>query len=243
MAAFNPRISGATIVSRVLKSIGLPVPSSPAGATDAISVQIWALLTELGQELMSLYDWQIKSKTLVIVTDPLITQYALPDDFVRFVDDTDWNMTARIPLMFVNPVQWAELKARNLGGTTLWLQYRINNNKLELYYSPSAAQTFNLQYLSRGWVQDGSVPTTFKDTMENDSDICLFDPRLIVSMLRFRWRQAKGFNTTDLEEQYKHALIQAQNDDVPGQDLNLSVRGDMYPYLNYYNIPDTGYGH
>ncbi len=242
MAAYNPRISGYTCVQRVLRTIGLPVPVSAAGATDAVSVQIWSLLTELGQELMELFDWQMRTKTLVITTAPGVLTYALPDDLVRLVDSTGWNMTAQIPM--IGPMtsqQWALLKARELGGTDLRLQYRVNDGKIELYYSPSEPATLNFQYISRGWVQDASDPMIFKDTVEADGDIVLFEPRLIVAMLRFRWRQAKGFETSALEREFKQALEVAKNNDTPADDLRMSY-GSQFPYLGYFNMPDTGYG-
>jgi hypothetical protein len=227
----------------VLSAIGLPVPTSVAGSTDQVSIQLWSLLTELGQELLSEHQWQFKTKTYIINTDPLTKLYDLPIDFVRFIDDTAWNRTARLPL--VGPMteqQWSLLVARQLGGTTFQLQYRINNNQLELYYSPPDPNTLALSYVSRGWVQDGSDPSIFKDTMEADGDICLYDPRLIVSFLRFRFRRAKGFNTTDLEMEYNTALENAKNADSPGQTLNLSYSGQNDGYLGYKNMPDTGYG-
>lgn len=243
MAANNRFITGYEIVRRALSVIGLPVPVSVAGSTDAVAVQCWALLTELGQELLNDHQWQLKTKTFTIVTDPLVKLYDLPVDFVRFVDNTDWNNTARLPL--VGPMteqQWALLVARQLGGTTFQLQYRLNQDQLELYYSPSTPNTLSLTYISRGWVQDGSDPLLFKDMMEQDSDICLFDPRLIISMLRFRYRRAKGFDTTDLEQEFNDALVNAQNNDSPAQTLNLSYMGRDDGYLGYKNMPDTGYG-
>jgi hypothetical protein len=242
MAAFNRQITGMEIVTRVLKAIGLPVPATIAGSTDATTVQLWSLLTELGQELLDAHSWQFKTKSLEIVTSPGVTVYDIPEDFERFVDSTAWNNTARIPMAGpMTEQQWAMLIARNLGGTTYQLQYRLNQGKLELYHSPSEANTLSLTYISRGWVQDGEDPLIFKDWMEKDSDICQYTPRLIVSMLRFRWRRAKGFDTTDLEREYIMAFDYAANADTPGQDLHLSSDG-AYPYLGYYNIPDTNYG-
>lgn len=242
MADINRQITGYEVVKRVLQAIGLPVPATVAGSTDALAVQMWSLLTELGQELLDEYSWQFKTKTYTIVTDPLIKTYDLPEDFESFIDATAWNATARIPLAGpMTEQQWAMLIARQLGGTTFQLQYRINQSKLELYYSPSEPNTITVTYKSRGWVQSGTDPLIFKDYMELDTDICQYSPRLIVSMLRFRWRRAKGFDTTDLEQEYIKALDFAKNADVPGQDLKLSYGGD-YPYLGYYNIPDTNYG-
>lgn len=243
MPANNRQITGYTICKRVLSAIGLPVPASIAGSTDQMSVQMWSLLTELGQELLNAHQWQFKTKTFTLTTIPGVTVYDLPVDFVRFIDDTAWNRTARLPL--VGPMteqQWALLVARQLGGTTFQLQYRINNNQVELYYSPSDPNTLAMTYVSRGWVRDSTDTTMFKDTMEQDADICLYDPRLIVAMLRFRFRRAKGFNTTDLEQEYNTALEDAKNADSPGLTLDLSYNGNNDGYLGYKNMPDTGYG-
>jgi len=246
VADYNSRISGYEIVKRVLRVVGLPVPQSVAGATDAVSVQIWQLLTELGQELLDEYQWQFRTRVFSVTTDPLIKTYDLPTDFDRFIDSTGWNNTARIPL--IGPMteqQWALLIARQLGGTTLRLQYRINQNKLELYYSPSQPNDLAMTYIGRGWVQDATDPLKYKDTMEADGDICMYDPRLIVSMLRFRWRRAKGFDTTDLEQEFINALMNAKSKDTPGVDLPLSQGRNgpgQFPYLGYFNMPDTGYG-
>lgn len=242
MPDFNRFITGQQIVERALKVIGLTVPTSISGATDATSVQIWALLTELGQELLDEFQWEFRTKTYTFATASPTLVYDLPTDFQRFIDATGWNGTARIPLIGPMTAQeWALLQARQLGGTTLRLQFIIRNNQIEFYFVPDDANTININYIGRGWVQDAAVPTTFKDTLVNDADVVLYDPRLIVSMLRFRWRRLKGFDTTDLEQEYNNALINAKNNDTPGRDLQLS-RANRYPYIGNFNLPDTGIG-
>lgn len=242
MAANNRTQTGFQIVQRVLRAIGLPVPVSVASATDTLSVQIWSLLTELGQELLGMHQWTFKEKVFTITTDGVSLIYDLPDDFVRFVDQTGWNNTSRLPLQGpLTAQEWALLTARNLGGTTIALQYKLFNGKVQFYYVPTAANTVQMTYVSRGWVQDSVDPLIFKDTMEADADICLYDPRLMVAMLRWRWRRAKGFNTTDLEQEFITAFTNATNADSPGRALNLS--GTLnYPYIDLRNVPDTGIG-
>lgn len=240
MPANNRTQTGFQIVQRVLRAIGLPVPTSAAGATDTLSVQIWSLLTELGQELLNEHEWSFKTKTFTITTDGSLL-YDLPDDFVRLIADTGWNNTSQIPVGGpISPQAWSYITARNLG-TTVQLLWRQVNDQIEFFSVPSTPQTVQFQYISRGWVQDKDNAATFKDTMENDADICLYEPRLMVAMLRFRWRRAKGFNTTDLEMEYKRALENARNNDSPGQTLFLSGAPN-FPYLGDQNIPDTGYG-
>lgn len=242
MPANNRTQTGFQIVQRTLRAIGLPVPVSISGATDTLSVQIWSLLTELGQELLNEHQWTFKEKVFTINTVSGTLLYDLPADFVRFVDSTGWNNTSRLPLQGpLTAQEFALLTARNLGGTTIALQYRLFNGQVQFYYVPVTANVVQMTYVSRGWVQDATTSTTFKDTMEADADICLYDPRLMVAMLRWRWRRAKGFNTTDLELEYRTAFNAATNADSPGRDLNLS--GTLnYPYIDLRNVPDTGIG-
>lgn len=242
MADFNRQITGYQIVKRALTVTGVPVPTSVAGSTDAIAIQAWALLTELGQEALSDFDWQVKTKTWTITTIPGTKLYDFPEDLDKVIDQTAWNNTSRLPIIGPMTAQeWAYLVARQMGGTTLQLQWRFAGDQLELYYSPSTPCTINFTYISRGWVKDATTGN-FKDTMEADADICLLDPRMMIAMLRFRWRRAKGFDTTDLEREYEIAKSAAQNADVPGRDLSLSNMGWGDQYLGFKNIPDTGYG-
>ena len=242
MAANNRTQTGYQICQRVLRAIGLPVPTSMSSSTDTLAVQMWSLLTELGQELLAEHQWTFKEKVFTITTVPGTLIYDFPVDFQRFIDATGWNNTNRLPLQGpLTAQEWALLTARNLGGTTIALQFKIFNGKVQFYYVPTTACTVQITYVSRGWVQDALDPLVFKDTMENDADICLYDPRLMVAMLRWRWRRAKGFNTTDLEEEFVKAFTAATNADEPGRDLKLSWDGN-YPYIDLRNVPDTGIG-
>lgn len=242
MADFNRQLTGYLIVKRVLQAIGLPVPPAVAGATDTLSVQMWSLLTDCGQELLEKYQWQFRKRIFTITTVPGTKNYDLPADFDRFVDNTEWNATARIPALGpMTDQEMALLEARQLGGTTLRLQYVVRNNQIQFYYVPTTPNTINFTYISRGWVIDAVTPTTFKDEMQADGDKCLYDPELIISLLRLRWREAKGFDVSDLLERYNQALESAKNNDTPGRDLMLS-RSNGYPYIGNFNLPDTGIG-
>lgn len=238
MSNFVRYDTAGNIVKRVLGSLSLPVPTEVSSATDATSKQMWTLLTECGQDLLR-HNWQILTRTQSITTTAE-TEYALPTDFERYIDETGWNNTGRLPLIGpLSSQQWRLLQARQLGGTTIRLQYVIEGDLIKLYQAPTPAQTLTLEYISRGWVRDANDPDEYKDHPESDADIVLYRPRLMVAYLKQAWRMAKGFASTDQE--YREALDDALYNDVSKSSLMLSSRA-QYPYLGYQNMPDTGYG-
>lgn len=242
MPDFNRRDTAGNICKAVLSVLGLPVPQVVSQATDSTSKQIWALLTECGQDLLDKHEWQFFNRTHQFNTIPGTLIYDLPSDFQNYIDSTGWNNTARIPL--IGPLtdqQWRLLQARQLGGTTLRMQYVIAADKVEFYFVPDTPQTIAIEYKGRGWVRNGTNPLIFRDYIETDSDLVLYDRRLMITYLKYRWREVKGFDSTNDREAYEDALDNAKYNDKPKVDLRISGAAG-YPYLGYLNMPDTGYG-
>lgn len=241
MTDFNRRITVNEVIRRALGTMGLVKPANVSDATDATTRQMLDLLTECGQELIGEYDWQDLVKTHTFTTTSELL-YDLPTDWERFIDDTGWNNTGRIPLLGpMNPQQWRMLQARQLGGTTLRLQYIIREDKFNLYFVPNPAQEIAIDYISRGWVIDGTDSSVRRDYPLNSSDIVVYSPRVIVPLLKWKWRDAKGFDTTSAKKEYEDALKVAKYSDKPHTALPLSGRS-QFPYLGYINMPDTGLG-
>jgi hypothetical protein len=133
------------------------------------------------------------------------------------------------------------LQARNLGGNTIAVVYRMRGGKLELFFSPSASENLKLSYTSRAWVRDASDPLVFRDYVKNDADVVLFDPELMEAALKLRFLIAKGFDTNAAQSEYDDALEAAQNADSDAP--VLSPTPYEYPLLSpAFNLPDTGYG-
>lgn len=242
MADFNRYITANETIRRVCANLALPTALSASGSTDALIRQLWALLTEVGQEIIDEHEWQIINKTYeFVIQDPTLV-YPLPPDLQQFIDASGWNITSRIPL--IGPLttqQWQLLQARQLGGTTLRLQYIIEEGQFKVYWAPSDPNTVSIAYQSRGWVQDGTTSTIYRDFVQADNDIVLFDPRMVVSKLILEWKKKKGFATDNDQEAYDKALSNAKYNDKPKLDLNTSG-SSSYPYLGYLNMPDTNFG-
>ena len=81
------------ILNRVAAEVGLTPVADPFSSADASFVQLTHLLNTAGEELAVLYDWQNLRREHNITTTAVDTgtDYALPTDFSRIVDNTAWN--------------------------------------------------------------------------------------------------------------------------------------------------------
>jgi hypothetical protein len=241
VANFSRNITGQEAVSTVMATLGLAVPGVIAGSTDRTAQQMWALATEVGQQLLDEDDWQILSKEFTINTVAGVVDYPLPDDFNTFFNDASWNRTQRLPVLgSLSQGEWQMLKARNLGGTTFAMMYIITDNTVKFYSVGDGGQTVVIPYRSRAWAVSNDRLTP-RDSLQFNDDFVLYDPQLFKAGLKVAWMTTKGFNTEAATSEYNRILAAAKAKDSPARTLSLARRAG-YPYLGYINIPDTNYG-
>jgi hypothetical protein len=234
--------TGYQIVKRTLAVLGLPVPNTIAGSPDALNIQIWALATEVGQELVGKHTWQFLNRTYEFDTVPGQLQYDLPADFNRLIADTGWNTATNLPILGpANDEQWAALSYDSMAKATFRTIFRMNGNKIQLQTVPEEPQRLAIAYRSNGWAQAATDPTVFRNWLEDDGDSILFGDQLFASFLRLKWRETKGFDSSAAERDYNNALSAAKNADSPGQSINITARRGS-GLIGLGNLPETGYG-
>lgn len=223
-----------------MKSMGLPAPASVSSSLDPTAVQLWALASEVGQQLLTDYIWQFLDAEFTITTVIGTPNYALPADWGGFTPDASWNRTTRMPLSGqILDHEWQAMKAISSVGTLFSVLYRIENNEVVFYNSPTAVQTIIMPYTSRGWVK--TIAGTRRDNLTADDDTVLYDSQLFKERLKLKWREEKGFDTTRQQEIADDCLESAQGMDSPGRTLSLVPRSGIQ-YLSIFNIPNTGIG-
>ena len=241
---FTKYLTVSSLMTRVMGELGLTTPAAFNGSTDLTVTQILKFLTSAGQDLCTMTDWQYLHKEWTQVLTPGTFSYALPTDWNGFVSGAMWDNTSRWPVLGpLTPQIWRMMKARLVGGTNISLQYRIIGNLVTFLQSPPA-DTIVSDYYSRGWIIDGvQVPpgTIFRDNVANDSDTLLFDASLLTPMIKYRWRNAKGFDTTSDSDEFQAAWDIVVGRDSPAATLSIGNRS-TYPFLGYANMPDTNYG-
>jgi hypothetical protein len=85
-------------------------------------------------------------------------------------------------------------------------------------------------------VQDGSTGA-LKPDFTQDSDIALFDHRLLVYGTKYKWQQSIGADTTASLANFNRALEFAKGSDSPAQRLSI-FGATTVPMLSPANLPD-----
>lgn len=167
--------------------------------------------------------------------------YPVPADFVTFINDTQWDrgnhwrlqgpaspqedQWLRSGIVTTGPRRWFRQVGRGLDVFRLWPPPGTNDVPGPLSY----------EYLSKYWAMDsGAVP---KARFSADSDTCIWDDRLLVEGIKWRFFAAKGF---DYSSQF--ALWQRQLDVAMARDggaATLSMTRRRFPiFLSPANVAD-----
>ena len=246
--AVNRFITNNDVINRVAVEVGLSPVTDVFATEDPAFRQLGYLLTTSLQELMQLYPWQILTRTFNFVTEEgQKGELDLPDDFAYMIDQTGWERSENVPLLGpLSPQTFTYLLGRDLVSSTIYASFRFDQNKLIIFPGDPmpAGLDINFEYISRNLISvAGSDPPEWKDEADSPGDFPLFPPHLITRLLKARFLEAKGFDSTKAEDSFWQAFYSWSGKDNSAPILRVGNYGRGYPYLNMWrNTPDTGYG-
>lgn len=167
------------------------------------------------------------------------TNYAMPADFQRMVNKTQYNKSNRWSVIGPKDAQeWQWLKASYVT-TGPRMRFRIAGNKFTVWPAPTSNVILGFEYQSGSWViaDDG----TYKQKFTADTDTSLFPDRLLVLGTKLKYFQIKGFDTSALQADFARELSKFKAQDAGADTLSLAPK---YPniLLTQNNLPDTGFG-
>lgn len=226
-----------SIIESSLQELGLPLPPSVVTADDQISFQALGLLNALGDELVRLHDWQFLEEAYTFLGDGVTTEFPIPSNFGRIVNQTQWSATDKRPMTGPLSAQqwgWCQYGIVSVG---VFFRYRILGNKFAMFPAPGPGTELAFFYISRNWVQDGVVPATFKDRITNPSDVPQFDRRLLVCGLKVKLWAAKGFDTTSLMGEWT-TMLEVEKSQNQGASVISLGRSSNFFLIDGRNIPD-----
>lgn len=229
------------IINLAASEVGLTPVASPIGSTDPAFLQLTQLLTSAGRELLALHNWQRLTKEATFTTTTA-AEYDLPSDFGYMIDQSHWDRSNSLPLAGPLSAQdWQYLLGSDSAASSIYVSFRVAEGVLKILPDPAPAGVdVAYEYVSRNWVVENNG-TTFKDLVENDSDVVLYESSVIVKFLKLRFLEAKGFDTTAATNQFGSVFMQWTGKDISAPVLNMARRSS-FPYLSERNIPDTGFG-
>ena len=96
---------------------GLSPPTNPFTLTDPLFLQSVSLLKSAGRDMVRDFEWPQLRVRYNFATTPSVAEYAMPEDFDRWVNETQWNTSSRLPLGGpVPPNGWELLQVFNVVG-------------------------------------------------------------------------------------------------------------------------------
>jgi len=203
-------------------------------------------VNQAGTDLLGMHDWQSLHRTYSI---PIIADFPgqssklfpLPEDFLMFYDQTQWNNSQQLPMIGpVLPQDWQRVTVRTADFVTRLL-WRVREGQWEIKSPPEVAQTVSMEYISQGYVQDQDDATLFKNYADKNGDLFLIDEYLIYYLAKAKWLEVKGFDSAAAMRDFQVAFEQRFTQEQGAPVLSL-INRTGYRYLDYWNIPDTNFG-
>jgi hypothetical protein len=173
------------------------------------------------------------------------SDYALPADFQRPIDNTLWDRSRfwsmRGPL---SPQQWQLYKSSVIGRASLQRRFRFRTVAGQNVISVDPVPTDNgapliLEYVSNGWCK--SAGGVVQNAWAADSDVEILDEYLIRLGLRWRMLRRLGMSYADELDEYERAVTKAMAQDGGAAILDLAPP-DHLALIGPWNLPETGFG-
>lgn len=224
------------IIQTVAAELNLPVPQGAVSATDQSVIKLVALARATCDDLLAEYDWQQLQRTYTFSSVDGVDSYSLPSDIERFINGTFYDRTSRWPLPGpISPNVWQSFKASQVSSP--FESFRVYGDKLWLTPAPgSTTYTFAFEYVSNQYVKDGTTGVTKADFTQ-DSDVCLFDHRLLVYGVKLKFLASIGMDTAEALTSFNRAFEFAKGSDAPAPRLSLGPAAS-FPFLSTANYPD-----
>jgi hypothetical protein len=238
-----------TIINDAALEVGLIPVTDPFSSQDEAFIQLRGLLTGAGRELVDMHNWTILVADYSVVTAGGDTgDYPLPTDFNRMINQTGWDQSNNLPIGGPLSAQdWTYLKGRDLASTTIYASFRLEDGIFRVFpQPPPAGIDITFEYISGNWVQEVSQtrkPPGVKDRPTTGTDIILFQPIMMVKMLKMQFLAAKGFDNSAAVGEFMRLFQARTGQDAGASILSASNRNSSFPYLDSFrNVGNTGFG-
>ena len=167
--------------------------------------------------------------------------YDMPSDYDRPIDRTHWDKSKHWEMLGPETAQqWEWLKSGFIA-TGPRIRFRILGGQFNIWPPVSTAEYLGFEYVSNAWIYAAGSTTATKSYFTVDTDTCSFPDRLLISGLKMKFAEAKGFDAAPHGRDYLSALSIAKANDGGSQTLSFAPRPSQL-LIGWGQIPDTGYG-
>jgi len=166
-------------------------------------------------------------------------KYPLPSDWDRQVDRTHYDKSKRWEMLGpTDAQQWQFLKSSYIS-TGPRIRYRILGGYFQVWPAMNTNEYLGFEYMSNQWATSSTGVT--QTSFQADTDTCIFPDRLMVTALKKKYFEIKGFDATAFTRDYLQQLSFAKANDSGSATLSFApVPGSIL--IGFENIPDANYG-
>jgi len=166
-------------------------------------------------------------------------KYPLPSDWDRQVDRTHYDKSKRWEMLGpTDAQQWQFLKSSYIS-TGPRIRYRILGGYFQVWPAMNTDEYLGFEYMSNQWATSSAGVT--QSSFLADSDTCIFPDRLMVTALKKKYFEIKGFDSTAFTRDYLQQLSFAKANDSGSATLSFApTPGSIL--IGFENIPDANYG-
>jgi len=166
-------------------------------------------------------------------------KYPLPSDWDRQVDRTHYDKSKRWEMLGpTDAQQWQFLKSSYIS-TGPRIRYRILGGYFQVWPAMNTDEYLGFEYMSNQWATSSAGVT--QTSFLADTDTCIFPDRLMVTALKKKYFEIKGFDSTAFTRDYLQQLSFAKANDSGSATLSFApTPGSVL--IGFENIPDANYG-
>lgn len=178
--------------------------------------------------------------------------YPLPNDIKSFVNATSWDRNFRWPMLGpLSPVEW-EVIISGISPVGPRIRYRIGGSPLEMTIQPlpGTGQTDQIayEYVSNSWCTDANGVSRPASTggickFVADTDLYKWPEDTLRYGVKWRFLRAKGLDYAEELRTYERARDVQLAVSGGARSLRMNATRNGLHFLNYDNVPDTGYGY
>lgn len=227
------------LLQQVAQELGLPRPDTLVGTTDVQVNQLTALLNASGNELLTYYTWEQFIKEWTFSTIDTQESYDLPEDWLYFTDQTQWDRTNHWPLLGPkSPQEWSWLKGGLLAAAPK-MRYRVYQDKFWLWPVPgSSSFDMAMEYVVKNWCTNAGSPDPVPaDMVLADGDTVMYHPWLFMKFLKLKFYELKGFDTSAVSNDFLRIFQSMTGKSKGAPKLSLAP---LFPpiFIGPWSIPD-----
>jgi hypothetical protein len=167
--------------------------------------------------------------------------FSPPADFDRPIDRTHWDKSKHWEMLGPSTPQQQEWLRSGYISTGPRIRFWMKGGYFQIWPPLGSTESLEYEYLSKYWVLATGATAISKSAFSVDTDTCIFPDPLIEALIRLKYFEVKGFDTTALKLDYDAQLDIAKAADGGSPTLSMAPRISTV-LIGWENIPDSNYG-